>query len=106
MVKVKLMENRVNSHVGRVMVVNVMIQYKAPGRTRRVARITRARRPNVEDEALSTGPGVADTAAGGTAGVTLVAMATAGNCQRSREYDRLVGVYEPVVYLMIKAHGE
>lgn len=33
MVKVKLMEKSVKSHVGRVMVVNVMIQYSSPGMT-------------------------------------------------------------------------
>jgi hypothetical protein len=48
MVKVKLMENRVKSHVGRVMVVKVMIQYSVPGSTVRTVRIARARTPNVE----------------------------------------------------------
>lgn len=33
MVKVKLVENRVNSTVGRVMVVNVMIQRRIAGRS-------------------------------------------------------------------------
>lgn len=49
------MEKRVNSHVGRVMVVNVMIQYSKPGRTLNTARMTRPRRPNVDREAASTG---------------------------------------------------
>ena len=52
MVKVRLMENRVKSHVGRVIVVKVMIQYNAPGRTVRIRRITRASRPRVEDSVV------------------------------------------------------
>lgn len=55
MVKVKLMENSVKSHVGKVMVVKVMIQYRAPGRTLRMVRITRPRRPNVEGDDVSAG---------------------------------------------------
>jgi hypothetical protein len=46
MVKVKLSENRVNNHVGNVMVVNVMIQKRAPGMKDRTE--TRAP-PNPED---------------------------------------------------------
>jgi hypothetical protein len=48
MVNVRLMEKRVKSHVGRVMVVKVMIQYRVPGSTRKTVRIARARKPNVE----------------------------------------------------------
>lgn len=51
-VKVRLMENRVKSHVGRVMVVKVMIQYNAPGRTVMMRRMTRASRPRVEDSVV------------------------------------------------------
>jgi hypothetical protein len=48
-VNVKLIENSVNSHVGNVMVVKVMIQYKVPGSTPRTLRMTRARRPKVDE---------------------------------------------------------
>ena len=44
-VKVKLMEKRVKSHVGNVMVTKVTDQYKTLGMARKVARMTRARRP-------------------------------------------------------------
>jgi hypothetical protein len=47
-VNVRLMEKSVKSHVGRVMVVKVMIQYRVPGSTRRTVRMARARKPNVE----------------------------------------------------------
>lgn len=64
MVKVKLMENKVKSHVGSVMVVKVMIQYSAPGSTVRMLSTTRASRPNVEEEAVfSTGGAVCRTSA-------------------------------------------
>ena len=53
MVNVRLMEKRVKSHVGSVMVVNVTIQYKRPGSTMRTVRITRPSRPNVDGEAAS-----------------------------------------------------
>jgi hypothetical protein len=48
MVNVRLMEKRVKSHVGRVMVLKVMIQYRVPGSTRKTVRMARARKPNVE----------------------------------------------------------
>lgn len=48
-VKVRLMENSVNSHVGKVMVEKVMIQYRAPGKTLRMLRTTRASRPKVDE---------------------------------------------------------
>lgn len=50
MVNVRLMEKSVKSHVGRVIVVNVMIQYRVPGSTRRTVRIARARNPNVDGD--------------------------------------------------------
>jgi hypothetical protein len=52
MVKVKLIEKRVKSRVGRVMVVNVMIQYRAPGKTPKTVRTTREIRPRVERDVL------------------------------------------------------
>lgn len=48
-VKVKLIENKVKSHVGRVMVAKVMIQYSVPGSTVKTRSITRASRPKVEE---------------------------------------------------------
>lgn len=50
-VNVRLMEKSVNSHVGRVMVVKVMIQYNAPGSTPKMPRITRANNPKVDEDA-------------------------------------------------------
>lgn len=58
MVKVKLIENKVKSHVGSVMVVKVIIQYSAPGSTVRMLSITRASRPNVEEDAGISAAGV------------------------------------------------
>jgi len=49
-VNVRLMEKRVKSHVGRVIVVKVMIQYRVPGSTRRTVRMTRARTPRVDGD--------------------------------------------------------
>jgi hypothetical protein len=55
-VNVNVVENSVNSHVGSVMLVNVMIQYKVPGTTRSTAKMTRKTSPNVEAEAESFTP--------------------------------------------------
>lgn len=52
MVNVKLMENRVNNHVGKVIVVKVMIQYKAPGM--KVTRVPRVEANPGEDGTRST----------------------------------------------------
>ena len=51
-VNVKLMENKVKSHVGRVIEVKVIIHNKAPGRTVSTLSITRASRPRVEDDSV------------------------------------------------------
>lgn len=69
-VKVRLMENNVNSHVGKVIVVNVMNQYKAPGSTRRTLRMTRASRPKVED-GVGFSTALIEAAAVGSMSVTL-----------------------------------
>ena len=50
---VKVVENSVNSQVGRVIVVKVMIQYSRPGMTLRTASITRPKSPKVEGDAIS-----------------------------------------------------
>lgn len=52
-VTVRLIDIRVNSHVGRVIVVKARTQYSAPGITLSTARTTRPRKPN--DEGLSRG---------------------------------------------------
>jgi hypothetical protein len=49
-VNVRLIENNVNSHVGKVMVVTVIIQYRMLGITRKIARTTRPKRPKVEGD--------------------------------------------------------
>ena len=49
MVNVNVVENSVNSHVVRVIVVNVIVQYRNPGMTRRTASITRPSRPKVKE---------------------------------------------------------
>ena len=54
-VNVRVVEKRVNSHVGRVIVVNVIVQYSSPGMTRSTASITLPRMPNVEVDAVSIG---------------------------------------------------
>lgn len=46
----RLVEKRVNSHVGTVMVANAPIQYSTPGMTLRIERITRPNRPKVDNE--------------------------------------------------------
>jgi hypothetical protein len=51
MVKVKLMEKSVNSHVGRVYVT----QYKTVGSTLKMDRITRPKRPKLVDGVVSAG---------------------------------------------------
>ena len=48
MVKVKLVENSVKSHVGSVIVENVMSQYSTPGTTRKVNSIRRPEAPRIE----------------------------------------------------------
>lgn len=48
------MEKSVKSHPGRVMVVNVMIQYNAPGSTVKIFKRTRTRVPKVEGDVFST----------------------------------------------------
>jgi hypothetical protein len=53
-VNVKVVEKRVNSHVGRVIVVKVIVQNKRPGMTRKTANMTRPRMPNVVVDATST----------------------------------------------------
>lgn len=45
-VTVKVVENRVNSHVGNVMVVNVINQYKIPGMTFIKTRVNRPSKPS------------------------------------------------------------
>jgi hypothetical protein len=52
-VNVRLIENNVKSHVGRVMVVTVMIQYRMLGITRKIASTTRPKRPKVEGDDVS-----------------------------------------------------
>jgi hypothetical protein len=47
MVKVKLMENRVNSHVGRVMVAKVMTQKRRPGIMRKTNSTDRQIQTNI-----------------------------------------------------------
>jgi hypothetical protein len=47
MVKVKLMENRVKSHVGRVMVAKVMTQKRRPGIMRKTNRTVRQIQTNI-----------------------------------------------------------
>jgi hypothetical protein len=52
-VNVKLMENSVNSHVGSVIVVKVMSQYRAPGITLRMKRSSLPNRPSSEEPCVS-----------------------------------------------------
>lgn len=47
-VKVKLVEKRVNSHVGSVMLVKVISQYRLPGSNLIIKRVRRARRLKIE----------------------------------------------------------
>ena len=54
-VKVKLVEKRVKSHVGRVIVVKVTSQYRIPGRTRARNRIERPINPSQVLEGVPSG---------------------------------------------------
>jgi hypothetical protein len=47
------MENNVKSHVGRLMVVKVIIQYRTLGMTRRIANTTCPKIPKVEGDDVS-----------------------------------------------------
>jgi uncharacterized membrane protein len=47
-VKVKLVENNMKSHVGRVMEVKVTIQYRIPGITLNVERTSLRRKLNID----------------------------------------------------------
>lgn len=53
MVNVRLIEKRVKSHVGRVMVVNVTIQYSRPGKIRSEASTARPRSPKEDGPSWS-----------------------------------------------------
>lgn len=76
MVKVRLMEKRVKSQVGRVMVVKVITQYRRPGTTWKKKKKTRPTKP-IEDAGGTTG-GVEIPDNAGPAGRTVGHSATVG----------------------------
>jgi hypothetical protein len=93
-VNVSDMEKSVNSHVGSVIVVKVIIQYSAPGITRSTVRMTWPSRPNVDGVAAS--PASRDVTEVSMAAEALLAKdvrASAEAMSSAREQSGTTGVF-------------